>query len=207
MPAAIDFSSIAIINHNIATNVVIVLGLSNTGFTPVMEEEISIGTTNILERYIYRRNEVGDLIKTYAPNTYNNLGNKTFRYFRFTILANEPTTIGSLFIGDTFVFPKNYDQDYNFNFNIEKAVNNIHGQMYEYQISEQMSHKLNFTEVPEEHFEDYKHLLRQGAKIFVPDFDKKPCYYGIVTNSVLVNVRQRATDLLDNFSMNFMENF
>jgi len=202
MAEPVPFTAIAIINHNITEGSSINLRLSNTGFT-AFDETINM-SSNWYSRYIYKKDESGELIKTFASNLYTTFEEKTYKYIRVEIDSSLYVQIGEIFIGDVFQFTRNYNWGFGLVFTTDKNIENLNGQYIESQVSEQQGYKLEFDGVLPTEYEKFKHLFREGMKIFVPDMDLKECFHGII-NSTTFEVRREY--YTDNFTLNFMENF
>ena len=201
MNEAVPFSSFSIINHNIAEGSTINLKLSSTGFAS-FNETIDISGEWYL-RYIYKKNESGNLLKTFASNLYKIFSEKIYKYIRLEIISSAPIQIGEIFIGDVFSLTRNYNWGFGLIFNTEKTIENINGQYIEEQTSESQGYSLMFEGVQPAEYDSFKHLIRAGAKIFIPNMDEKECFCGVIAkNSFEANRKYHS----DSFSLNFMEN-
>jgi hypothetical protein len=212
LPDPIDFTAFGVINYSeeFWSSGLIELRLSTTGFS-IFEQTIYLDT-RLNERYVYKKNEAGVLLKTFSGNLYANfIPLHSYKYIQLAIGTTPSVAmqIGSLFIGDTFQFPVDFNQDYGYNFNVGKKIDNSNGQNYVEQLFEYQSFDLAFTLVPQIYYDDYKHLFREGTNIFVPNFDFKPCFFGIIPNESLNATRSLANEgeLKDSFSFSFRENF
>lgn len=161
-----NFDAIALINHNINSGDTVIIKLSNDNFTTT-DETIDISSRINPENMYY-----------FFSST------KTYQYIKIEIsIASGNVQIGEIYLGEKYVFSRNYKWGFNPIYNVIKNVNVVNGQYFEEAISSQRGWKLSFEGVNESEYDNLKELFEAGYKVFVPDTDEKDCYHGVIIGS------------------------
>ncbi|MCP4763080.1 MAG: hypothetical protein GY870_14990 [archaeon] len=213
LPEAIPITAGAVIAHKFSeANGSIIIGFYASGFGGIITESVHL-TPNIIDRYLYRKNYPGTLEKVLENTTYKTFTlSQNYKYIRFVVgySVAEINQLACLFLGTKFQFPTDFMNKFTKTFDVGMYKNFLNGQAIEEQVTEQEGFSLEFAESRGDNFNEYKHLYRQGHKIFVPDFDEKPCYFGTLTNnpfSVNRIAKTSETVTLDSFRLDFVESF
>jgi len=156
------FEAIAILEHNLSDGDTITLELSNDGFTTV-DETINI-TVN--KKNLYK------LFDT----------QKQYQYLRLNITKTSGIIeIGEIYIGLKYVFEKNYNWGYSRIYNLYADVENVNGQFFQANKTEQRGYKLQFSYMTKQQAEMFEMLTKQPALVFFEDENEPDCLHGIIT--------------------------
>ncbi len=179
---------------------------SNKKFSGLGLINHTIPPTATMEIVFYSDAFITPLYTTSIPytiiNTYKLFEEIQSEYVKLQIgnVTGLNVSIGELYLGEKFQFPHNFSWGYEEEFNILKDVDTTDdGIQYETPGENEETYeysKLRFTfnDVNMEYFEIYKNLIRPGKKVFIPNFNKPECHFGIVPNKTLKRQKKRTGD-------------
>ena len=191
-----QITGVALINHNLHESASILLRFYDTGgfSTPIVEKNIPWHRKNI---YI------------------NIKDNPAYQYVQIQItVPSGNIQIGVIFPGTSFQFPYNFAWGYEEEFCVTKEVDTTdYGVHFETPdpydeaesaetVGEYEKFKIDFDNIPSEHYSSFFDLIRPGKKVFIPSFSKPGCHYGIVPDKNLAASKYRG---IDKYSIRFWE--
>ena len=176
-----DLTGFALIRHNLNTATAVKL----RSYTD------EIFSTLIVENDI----EITQGIDTYAIISNMN----EVKYLELYITTDLDTIeIGCIFPGDAFQFPHNYNWGFKRKFKVPKKIETsdygVHFETFSEEKPEWHEYQIEFEDVDQAFYDEYKALIRPGKKVFILCFTNPLCHYGIVPNEALEASRNRPGD-------------
>ncbi len=173
-------------------------------------------TATVMLHYYY------DAFLTYAGNSgswtlneknmYKIITEVEYQYYSLSIALSESSSvqIGEIHLGDSLQFPHNFSWGYEEEFEVVKKVDTTdEGVHYEtpddkdtYTAPSFSKLTVNFDDINNQYYTTYKTLIMPGKKIFIKNFTKPECYFGIVPNTKLKAKKKRTGD---SYSIGFWE--
>lgn len=183
------------------------VALVNHNFPETVELKIRFCTDETYNEYVEKT-------IPYAPkNSYIITDiQQTYKYLQLYISSNSAIQIGYIYLAKkAFQFPHNYSYEREDQFHVMKLVDTTdYGINYESPdpdegeppAPESRRFRITFDDINQQYHETFFDLIRPGKKIWMPNFQKTPCHYGIVPDDTLEAKRKKTTDT---YSIRFWE--
>lgn len=145
-------------------------------------------------------------------NMYKIITEVEYQYYSLSIAlpGSSAIQIGEIHLGDSFQFPHNFSWGYEEEFEVVKKVDTTdEGVHYEtpddsdtYIAPSFSKLQISFDDTKDEYYPMFKTLIMPGKKIFIKNYTKPDCHFGIVPNTKLKAKKKRTGD---SYSIEFWE--